>query len=116
MNAKSMWVSPCWHGRAIDVGVAGSASVQGTPERQQPMNTVHFTAETSSNGVTERDFTLGEVTGVLWSPASGSEHAPLVLMGHGGGLHKKTPNSVPCTPLRDHLRLHRRRHRRARTR
>jgi dienelactone hydrolase len=55
------------------------------------MNTVHFTAETSSNGVTERDFTLGEVSGVLWSLASGSEHAPLVLMGHGGGLHKKTP-------------------------
>ncbi|HET6193754.1 MAG TPA: hypothetical protein VFE59_42890 [Trebonia sp.] len=26
--------------------------------------------------------------GVLWSPAPGAEHAPLVLMGHGGGLHK----------------------------
>ncbi|HVW40171.1 MAG TPA: alpha/beta hydrolase [Amycolatopsis sp.] len=55
------------------------------------MHTVKFTAETSSNGVLERDFALGEVTGVLWSPASGSGHAPLVLMGHGGGLHKKTP-------------------------
>src|SRR6184192_288370 len=55
------------------------------------MHSVHFTAETSSNGVAERDFTLGEVTGVLWSPASGSDHAPLVLMGHGSGLHKKTP-------------------------
>jgi alpha-beta hydrolase superfamily lysophospholipase len=52
---------------------------------------VHFTAETSSNGVLERDFTVGEVPGVLWSPASGSDGAPLVLMGHGGGLHKKTP-------------------------
>jgi pimeloyl-ACP methyl ester carboxylesterase len=52
---------------------------------------MHFTAETSSDGVVERDFTLGEVTGVLWSPAAGSDHAPLVLMGHGGGLHKKTP-------------------------
>lgn len=30
------------------------------------MHSVHFTAETSSNGVVERDFTLGEVTGVLW--------------------------------------------------
>jgi hypothetical protein len=28
---------------------------------------------------------------VLWSPESGADHAPLVLMGHGGGLHKKTP-------------------------
>jgi dienelactone hydrolase len=55
------------------------------------MNSLRFTVETSSNGVLERDFTLGEVTGVLWSPASGSEHAPLVLMGHGGGQHKKTP-------------------------
>ena len=55
------------------------------------MHPVHFTAETSSNGVVERDFILGEVTGVLWSPAPGPEHAPLVLMGHGGGLHKKTP-------------------------
>ena len=55
------------------------------------MHSVHFTAETSSNGVVEREFTVGEVPGVLWSPASGSGRAPLVLMGHGGGLHKKTP-------------------------
>jgi pimeloyl-ACP methyl ester carboxylesterase len=55
------------------------------------MNSVYFTAETSSDGVVERDFTMGEVTGALWSPASGPDHAPLVLMGHGGGLHKKTP-------------------------
>jgi dienelactone hydrolase len=55
------------------------------------MNSVRFTAETSSKGVLERDFIVGEVPGVLWSPVSGSEHAPLVLMGHGGGLHKKTP-------------------------
>jgi fermentation-respiration switch protein FrsA (DUF1100 family) len=55
------------------------------------MQSVRFTAVTSSSGVVERDFILGEVPGVLWSPASGSPHAPLVLMGHGGGLHKKTP-------------------------
>jgi dienelactone hydrolase len=55
------------------------------------VHSLRFSAETSSNGVVERDFTLGEVTGVLWSPASGPDHAPLVLMGHGGGLHKKTP-------------------------
>jgi hypothetical protein len=34
---------------------------------------------------------VGEVPGVLWSPVSGSDHAPVVLMGHGGGQHKKTP-------------------------
>jgi pimeloyl-ACP methyl ester carboxylesterase len=55
------------------------------------MHSLRFTAETSSNDVIERDFIVGEVTGVLWSPASGSDHAPLMLMGHGGGLHKKTP-------------------------
>ena len=61
------------------------------PKGNNPVHSLRFTVQTSSNGVLERDFTLGEITGVLWSPASGSEHAPLVLMGHGGGLHKKTP-------------------------
>jgi len=55
------------------------------------MHPLRFTAQTSSNGVVERDFILDEVPGVLWSPVSGPDHAPLVLMGHGGGLHKKTP-------------------------
>ncbi|MBF6338745.1 alpha/beta hydrolase [Nocardia abscessus] len=58
------------------------------------MHPVHFTAETSSNGVVEREFTVGEVPGVLFSPASGSEHAPLVLMAHGGGQHKRAPGIV----------------------
>ncbi|MFD9338017.1 dienelactone hydrolase family protein [Streptomyces sp. NPDC060028] len=52
---------------------------------------MRFTTETSSNGVIERAFTLGDITGVLWSPASGSDRAPLVLMAHGGGQHKKAP-------------------------
>jgi dienelactone hydrolase len=58
------------------------------------MHPVRFTAETSSNGVVERDFIVGEIPGVLWSPVSCPDHAPLVLMGHGGGLHKKTPALV----------------------
>ncbi|MFI6996003.1 alpha/beta hydrolase [Nocardia sp. NPDC050175] len=52
---------------------------------------MHFTTETSLNGVVERNFTVGEITGVLWSPASGSNGAPLILLGHTGGLHKKAP-------------------------
>ncbi|WP_216899476.1 alpha/beta hydrolase family protein [Nocardia alni] len=52
---------------------------------------MQFTSETSANGVLERTFTLDDVTGVLFSPASGSDSAPLILMGHGGGLHKKAP-------------------------
>src|SRR4051812_36277282 len=55
------------------------------------MTPMQFTTHTSANGVVEREFALGEITGVLWSPADGSSPAPLVLMGHGGGLHKKTP-------------------------
>ncbi|MDF3305749.1 alpha/beta hydrolase [Rhodococcus sp. T2V] len=56
---------------------------------------MHFTSETtSSNGVIERTFTLGEITGVLWSPASGTVGAPLLLSGHSGGMHKKAPGLV----------------------
>jgi pimeloyl-ACP methyl ester carboxylesterase len=50
-----------------------------------------FTAETSSDGVVDRSFTVGDVPGVLWSPASAAPGAPLLLMGHGGGLHKRAP-------------------------
>ncbi|TSB30086.1 alpha/beta hydrolase [Streptomyces benahoarensis] len=53
------------------------------------MHSLPFTAESPSNGMAERDFTVGGVPGVLWSPASGADRAPLVLMGHGGGTHKK---------------------------
>jgi cephalosporin-C deacetylase-like acetyl esterase len=55
------------------------------------MHSLQFTDESSSNGMVERDFIVGEIPGVLWSPASGSDRAPLVLMGHGGGTHKKAP-------------------------
>jgi hypothetical protein len=55
---------------------------------------MHFTSETTTNGVLERDFTLGDVPGVLWSPASATGPAPLVLIGHPGGLHKKAPGVV----------------------
>ncbi|MFI7616944.1 alpha/beta hydrolase [Nonomuraea terrae] len=55
---------------------------------------MRFTAETSSGGVLEREFTVGEVPGVLWSPVSGADRAPLVLLGHGGGMHKKAPGTV----------------------
>lgn len=55
---------------------------------------------TSDNGVLEREFEIaGErdtITGVMWSPAAGVHSAsPLVLIGHGGGGHKKAPSIVP---------------------
>jgi hypothetical protein len=58
------------------------------------MNTSLFTARSTSDGVLERDFLIGDVPGVLWSPRSASPGTPLVLMGHGGGLHKRSAGLV----------------------
>lgn len=55
------------------------------------MQSLQFTAESSSNSMRARDFSVGGVPGVLWSPASSAERAPLILMAHGGGNHKKHP-------------------------
>jgi predicted dienelactone hydrolase len=40
------------------------------------------------DGVLQREFTLGEIPGTLWTPAAtpGSAPAPLVLMAHNNGL------------------------------
>jgi hypothetical protein len=54
---------------------------------------MRFTSEQRlDDGVFEREFTLGEVPGVLWTPGSAS--APLILSGHNGGLHKREPRLV----------------------
>ncbi|SNT64397.1 Dienelactone hydrolase [Asanoa hainanensis] len=52
---------------------------------------LQFTTQTSTDSVLERDFTVGDVPGVLWSPTEHDEPAPLVFMGHGGGTHKRWP-------------------------
>ena len=56
-----------------------------------PSSTLHFTSTTASDGIAERTFTLGDISGVPWSPESATDGAPLLLMGHGGGLHKYAP-------------------------
>ncbi|MDF3300184.1 dienelactone hydrolase family protein [Streptomyces tropicalis] len=54
---------------------------------------MHTTSEQRlDSGVLEREFTLGEIPGVLWTP--GSAPAPLILIGHNGGLHKRLPRLV----------------------
>lgn len=58
------------------------------------MHSVRFITHLSSDTVVERDFVVGDVPGVIWSSPAGSPHAPVVLMGHGGGQHKKTPAQV----------------------
>jgi dienelactone hydrolase len=55
---------------------------------------MRFTSETSSGGVREQLFTLGEIPGVLWTPEGAVGTRPLILMGHGGGQHKKAPEVV----------------------
>ncbi|WP_316744604.1 alpha/beta hydrolase [Streptomyces sp. MK7] len=55
---------------------------------------MHFTSEQRlDDGVLEREFTLGEIPGILWTPESGAP-APLILLGHPGGLHKMYPRLV----------------------
>src|SRR3954447_20072705 len=49
---------------------------------------------TTSDGVVDQGFTVGDVPGVLWSPEHPTPGAPLPLMGHGGGLHKGAPGLV----------------------
>jgi hypothetical protein len=56
---------------------------------------MRFTSEQRlDDGVLEREFTLGEVPGVLWTPGSARAPLPLILSGHNGGLHKRHPRLV----------------------
>ncbi|EFL37329.1 hypothetical protein [Streptomyces griseoflavus] len=57
---------------------------------------LHFTSEQRlDGGVLEREFTLGEVPGILWTPPSASAPAPLILLGHPPlGLDRMYPRLV----------------------
>lgn len=54
---------------------------------------MHFTSEQRLDGsVREREFTLDEIPGILWTPASPSAPVPLILLGHPPlGLHTMYP-------------------------
>ncbi len=58
------------------------------------MDLMRLESETTSDGVSERLFTIGDVAGVLWSPAGAPADRPLVLLAHGGGQHKTAPGIV----------------------
>jgi dienelactone hydrolase len=54
-----------------------------------------FTSERRlDDGVLERDFTLGEIPGTLWTPEAAAEPVPLILLGHPGGLARMYPRLV----------------------
>ncbi|KOU14511.1 hypothetical protein ADK52_36755 [Streptomyces sp. WM6372] len=57
---------------------------------------MQFTSEQClDDGVLEREFTLGEIPGILWTPESASAPAPLILLGHPPlGLRKMYPRLV----------------------
>ncbi|OBK44431.1 dienelactone hydrolase family protein [Mycobacterium kubicae] len=51
---------------------------------------MHFISEQRlDDGSREREFTLGEIPGILWTPTSSP--APLILLGHPGGLRTMYP-------------------------
>lgn len=52
---------------------------------------MRFLSEQRHDGLVERDFDLDGVPGVLWTPAAPSQPAPLILMGHPGGLPSMRP-------------------------
>jgi dienelactone hydrolase len=52
---------------------------------------MRISSTTSTDGVVEQLFALDEIPGVLWTPEDATGARPLILMGHGGGQHKKAP-------------------------
>lgn len=59
---------------------------------------MRFTSEQRlDDGVLEREFTLGDIPGTLWTPRSDAGReapAPLILMAHNNGLPRREPRLV----------------------
>jgi hypothetical protein len=53
-----------------------------------------FTDDSTAGGVRRRAFLFEGVPSVLWTPPAPQPGAPLILSGHGGGLHKEAPGLV----------------------
>ncbi|RZS79983.1 hypothetical protein EV189_3462 [Motilibacter rhizosphaerae] len=58
------------------------------------MDSLLLTSSTTTDGVTERRFHLGDVPGILWTPEGATGPRPLVLLGHGGGMRMDVPRLV----------------------
>jgi hypothetical protein len=53
---------------------------------------MHFTSEKQlEDDVLEREFTIDDIPGILWTPGSASAPLPLILLGHPGGLDTMYP-------------------------
>ncbi len=56
---------------------------------------MHVTSERRlDDGVLEREFTVEGIPGILWTPGSLSAPAPLILLGHPGGMRRMYPRLV----------------------
>jgi dienelactone hydrolase len=57
--------------------------------------TMQFTSDARlPDGVLEHHFTLDEIPGILWTPRPAATPAPLILLGHPGGLPTMYPRLV----------------------
>ena len=54
-------------------------------------STLPFAQTGTAPGPVERAFSVDGIPGILWSPALAMGPAPLVLMGHAGGRHTRSP-------------------------
>jgi hypothetical protein len=53
---------------------------------------MRFTSERRLDDVVlEREFTIGDIPGILWTPVVTAAPVPLILMGHPGGLQQMYP-------------------------
>jgi hypothetical protein len=54
--------------------------------------TMHFISDRSlDDGTLEREFSIGAIPGILWTPPAQASPVPLILMGHPGGLRRGHP-------------------------
>lgn len=49
---------------------------------------LHLVSHTTTDGVTERELELGDITATLWAPEDAGPGIPLVLIGHNGSRHR----------------------------
>jgi hypothetical protein len=52
---------------------------------------MHFTSQSLTDGFVERDFVLGDIPGILWTPENPARPTPLILLGQPGGLDRMRP-------------------------
>lgn len=52
---------------------------------------MHVTSERRVDDLLEREFQLGDIPGILWTPTHAPAPAPLILAGHPGGLRSMYP-------------------------